>query len=886
MSADATHHIRHTVLIGDDRAANRALAELLQNHGIGTVLVASGSELLDAAQRLHPDLILLESANPAFGARELSRQLKMQRHSRDIPLLFLGAEAGSGSPMEDFGGADYLSRPYTADAVLPRISTYLALRATQKQLQAQNEALQSEAGFRTRQSHLLEMIATNQPMDEVLASLIGLIESQAEGMIATISLLDDEGQTVRRGLAPSLDHSYGEALAGLRIGPKAGSCGTAMYRRRPVIVTDVLSDPLWEDYRPLAQQFGLRACWSTPILAASGKVLGSFAMYYREVRSPSLAETRLLELATHIAGIAIERHETERRISYMARHDTLTGLPNRVLLEDRVAHALARASRNQQGVGVLFIDLDHFKHINDSLGHHFGDRLLLLASARLRACLRGGDTVARLGGDEFVICLPDLSLTADAATVAEKVLHALAQPLELEGREFQLGGSIGISVFPGDGEDAEALMRAADTAMYHAKAKGRNQYQFFTAALNEAAQQRLSMLVELRQALQREEFELYYQPQLSLKNGVIVGAEALLRWRHPERGLVSPAEFIPQLEESGLIVNAGAWVLRQACRQARAWQQAGLLPIQVAVNLSAQQFQRGDIVQTVTEALQEFDLEPGCLELEFTESVIFENTEPVISAMHALKQLGVSLTLDDFGTGYSSLAYLQRFPVDRIKIDQSFISDIASPGGSAAIVRSILDMARHVGVSCVAEGVETVEQMGYLQQLSCAEMQGFLFSPALPADTFANLLHQDKRLELLSGDHADCTLLVADNDPGTGAALRHLLWREGLNILDATDVDAAFALLAQHPVGVIVAGMSIQGEAGIGFLTKANSLFPNLICILLAEADDHAAVLAAINQGPLFKVLTRPWDKKLMVDHIRTAFRWHDALANAYPKPI
>lgn len=873
MSADATQHIRHTVLIGDDGTTNQVLVAMLHDQGIGTCVASSAAELIDAAQRLQPDLILLDAPATGIDSADFTRQLKLRRLSRDIPVLLLGGPGTSGG--------DYLSRPFEPAQVLPRINAYLALRTTQKQLLAQNEALQTEAGFRTRQSLLLEMIATNQPLDEVLTSLIGLIESQSEGMIATITLLDEDGRLIRRGLAPSLDPAYSEALSGLAIGARAGSCGTAMYRRRPVIVSDILSDPLWENYLPIAKQFGLRACWSTPIFSANARVLGSFAMYYREVRIPSLAESRLLELATHIAGIAIERHEAERRIGYMARHDALTGLPNRALLEDRVAQALARARRNQQGVGVLFVDLDHFKHINDSLGHHFGDRLLLAAAERLRACLRSGDTVARLGGDEFVICLPDLSLSADAATVAEKVLWTLAQPLEQEGREFQLGGSIGISTFPGDGDDAEALLRAADTAMFHAKAKGRNQYQFFTKALNDAAQQRLSMLGELRQALARQEFELYYQPQLSLKTGVIVGAEALLRWRHPERGLISPAEFIPQLEESGLIVGAGVWVLREACRQALAWQQAGLPRIQVAVNLSAKQFQRGDIVRSVADALAETGLAPACLELEFTESVIFENTEPVISAMQALKDLGVSLTLDDFGTGYSSLAYLQRFPVDRIKIDQSFISDITTPGGSAPIVRSILDMARHVGVSCVAEGVETPEQLGYLQQLSCPEMQGFLFSPALPADTFALLLGSARRLELVHPRDADCTLLVVDGGLETGTALHQLLRREGLNILDATSVDTAFGLLAQHPVGVIIAGMDINGEAGISFLNEANVLYPNLICILLAEADDHAAVLAAINQGPLFKVLTRPWDNRFMIDHIRTAFRWHEALANA-----
>ena len=742
--------------------------------------------------------------------------------------------------------------------------------------------------LREGQNRVLEMIALDAPLDESLAALLLCVEAQHEGMLSSIILLDDDGEHMRACIAPSLPESFGRALAGCSIGPDAGCCGTAMHRREAVIVSDILTDPLCKNHIELAHANGLRACWSHPIISGNGKVLGALAVYYRHVRLPETPEIKLIELAVRMAGIAIERKLDEAYIRHMAHHDALTGLPNRLLLEDRLRQAIVRAARYRTLVAVLFIDLDHFKHINDSLGHHIGDRLLQAVGARMQECLREGDSIARLGGDEFVICLAEVSRNRDAAAVAEKIQTALGESFTVEGHVLQVGSSIGISLYPLDGHDAESLMKAADAAMYDAKAKGRANYQFFTPALNIAAQQRLTTSNQLRQALLREEFVLHYQPQVSLRSGAIVGVEALLRWKRGQGDLVPPVQFIPILEEIGLMAEAGKWVLRAACVQAVAWQEMGLPPIRLAVNLSARQFSGDDIVRTVAEALEDSGLGAEWLELEITESLILDGSDRVIHAMHELKRMGVSLSLDDFGTGYSSLSYLRRFPVDRVKIDRSFVHDVTSNPGGADIVRSILALSQKLGLGAIAEGVETEAQLGYLRQQGCAEIQGYLFSPALPASEMSDLLQSDRRIPLYShlplGDH---TLLVVDDDERVGAALKRVLRKEGLHVLCASRVSEAFELLARNSVGIIIADLDISGDSGIDFLAQTKSLHPDSIRILLTGEAEIAAVVNAINKGAIYKILVKPWVDHLLIENIREAFGLYSALKDAFvPEPV
>jgi diguanylate cyclase (GGDEF)-like protein/PAS domain S-box-containing protein len=430
----------------------------------------------------------------------------------------------------------------------------------------------------------------------------------------------------------------------------------------------------------------------------------------------------------------------QERMQHMAEHDALTDLPNRMLLHDRIGQLIAQAKRSPRVFALLFIDLDRFKNVNDSLGHQVGDLLLQAVAARLLACTRASDTVARIGGDEFVILLGGIAAPADAGTVAQKVLELLSQPVHIAGHGLHVTPSVGICTYPQDGADAETLTRNADTAMYHAKEMGRNNYQFYTPEMNTTAQRRLALENDLRRALERSELTLHYQPQLDLASGEIVGFEALARWRHPDRGMVPPSEFIPVAEEAGLIGRLGEWVLRQACIQAADWMRAGHRPLQVAVNLSAHQFRRQEVGATVARALAESGLQAARLELEITETAIIDQPEQAVVTFNELNDMGVQLSIDDFGTGYSSLSYLKRFPIDKLKIDQSFVRDIHTDPDDAAIVTAIIAMAHSLGLEAIAEGVETAEQLAFLKRLGCDKAQGYYFSRPLPAKEFAALL--------------------------------------------------------------------------------------------------------------------------------------------------
>ncbi|MEX2279639.1 MAG: EAL domain-containing protein [Acidimicrobiia bacterium] len=434
----------------------------------------------------------------------------------------------------------------------------------------------------------------------------------------------------------------------------------------------------------------------------------------------------------HAAEMALE-------MTHSFEHDFLTGLPNRILLNDRISQAIALARRRGKQVAVLFLDLDGFKHINDSLGHPVGDMLLQLIAERLLGCVRLSDTVSRQGGDEFVVLLSDTD-DGEAAVVANRMLIAVAETHSVESHDLHVSTSIGISVYPDDGEDAETLIKNADTAMYQAKANGRQRYQFFKQAMNDRAVERQSIEESLRSGLEREEFVLHYQPKVDLKTGEITGVEALIRWIHPSRGMVSPADFIPIAEESGLIRPIDDWAVKEACRQARSWVDSGLPPIVMAVNVSAAELRDETYVQRLNATLGQTGIDPRYLELELTESVLMEHAHSAAILLQDLKRLGVQIALDDFGTGYSSLSYLRDFPIDTLKIDQSFVSEVTSAGSDTRIVTAVIGLARSLGLTVVAEGVETREQLEFLRARQCDEAQGYYFSRPVPPDEVAELL--------------------------------------------------------------------------------------------------------------------------------------------------
>jgi diguanylate cyclase (GGDEF)-like protein/PAS domain S-box-containing protein len=589
--------------------------------------------------------------------------------------------------------------------------------------------------LRDGQAKILEMIALSEPLEDVLEHLMRLIESQLKGISGSVLLLEDDGTRLRHGAAPSIADAYIKAIDGVRVGPKAGSCGTAAYRREAVNVSDIKRDPLWEDYRELAAANGFRSCWSTPILSYRGDVLGTFAMYSKDVREPTEAEAHLVDVTTRIAGIAIERKLAEERIHFMANHDSLTGLPNRTLLNDRLSQAILYAQRYGRGVSVVFIDLDNFKFVNDSLGHNAGDELLKIIAGRMVDSVRATDTVVRLGGDEFVILLLDQPSADIVCGTVEKLKTVIAETVQVKGHDFKVTASIGVATYPNDGTDADSLSANADAAMYRAKETGRDNFQFYTQSLNKEANERFQLQTDLRRAIGRSEFILLYQPQVELRTGRVFAVEALIRWNHPTMGVIPPIKFIPLAEACGLIVPIGDWVLHEACRQNKAWQDAGLPSVNVSVNISARQFREKDLVSRVARALQISGLDGQYLELELTESLIMQDVEAAVATMKELQGLGVQLSIDDFGTGYSSLSSLKTFPVARLKIDKSFINDLGTNENDKAVASAVISLGQKLNLRVIAEGVETDEQVAFLRDNNCDEMQGYHFSrPLAPAD--------------------------------------------------------------------------------------------------------------------------------------------------------
>ena len=578
-------------------------------------------------------------------------------------------------------------------------------------------------------------------VEDVLKRAVELVSVALKADYCTVLELDREGKQLLLKAAAGWPEEL-KLRPAVPIRP-GGRLEFVLSHREPLIIDDLPKDGRFPE-SPLLK-LGVRSGIQVPIFGTAG-TYGILSSHSRAETHFGPDDASFLQSVANILAVAIERKNAQQRLERLAQFDSLTGLPNRQLFHDRLLKTMAHARRGGSPMAVLFIDLDRFKLVNDTQGHSAGDRLLQDAAVRLLQCVRAGDTVGRFGGDEFGAIVTDLAKPGDAGVVAQKVLDAIAQPFKLEAHDTYVSASIGITLFPADGDNPEALVMNADTAMYRAKEQGRNTYQYFTREMNERALARVHMEAALRRAIERKEFLLHYQPKVDLSSRMICGFEALLRWRHPEKGLVLPGEFVSILEDAGLIVQVGEWVLQEVCSQIRSWQREGLPVKPITVNLSARQFQQKDFEATVRHVLREAQVDPALVEFELTESLLMSDPEGAARTLRGLKDSGVKISVDDFGTGYSSLAYLKRFPIDALKIDYSFVRDITTDPEDAMITLAIIGLAHNLKLKVVAEGVETQEQLELLAFNGCDEIQGYRFSVPTTPEECARMLRENRRL--------------------------------------------------------------------------------------------------------------------------------------------
>jgi len=823
------------ILVVDDVEANvRLLEYLLTSSGYRNVSSSMDPRQVAALHQANRyDLILLDLHMPGMNGFEVMEALKPLETEAYLPVLVVTAEPDKKLAALEAGARDFVGKPFDPVEVLTRIRNMLEVRLLHRESKQHAELLE-----RTVRERTAELQRFRSAMDAT-ADAIFLIDA------GSMALLD-----VNDGACRMLGYQRDELL---RMDPALFGLAThAQLERQADPARDVEREP---------DLVGAE-------LARAGMQAVPVEIYW-QVRM--VGATRML---IAVARDISERRLAQQRLRHMASYDSLTGLPNRTLFYESLHEAVQQARARQLRVVVLFIALDRFRMINDTLGAQMGDDLLRQFSSRLVRCVRTRDTVGRLGGDEFALILTNTRDQQDAINVANEVREALRAPFDLEGQQALLTASIGIAMYPDDAAEPATLIRYADTAMERAKDAGRDGYRFFTAGMNVKVLARLDLELALRRALENDEFILHYQPKVNVNTGRISGVEALLRWNRPGHGMVLPVEFVPVMEETGLIVRVGEWVIDTACRQVAQWCASEVGEVQVAVNVSSRQFVEGDLEGQIKAALARHEIDPGLLELELTEGSLMSNVSHTVALLGNLKALGITISIDDFGTGYSSLAYLKRFPIDKLKIDIAFVRDVTTNPDDAAIALAIISMAHSLHMHVVAEGVESHAQLTFLRRHRCDEIQGFHFSRALPAAELGALVIENRslRTEPADDDENRQTLLLLDDDVNVLSSLHRLLRRDNYRILTAVAPAEGFELLALHRVHVIVCDQRMPNMSGTEFLSKVKEMYPDTMRIILSGYTGLEAVLDSINRGAIYRFYTKPWDDAQLRENIRMAF--------------
>ena len=831
------------ILIVDDQEVNLRLLEHLLHSGGYTAITST----LDARavaglhQRHQYDLIILDLVMPAMSGYAVMDALRPLEQEGYLPVLVIAADPDAKLAALEAGARDFISKPFDALEVLTRIRNMLEVRLLHRAARHYNTLLERTVSQRTAELQRFRgaMDATTDAI--FLVDVLGM---------TLVDVNDGACRLLGYARAELLSLSPGALLPSPPPAPLLAPPGGPAHLATEVTECELVR----RDMGLVPVELGWHWYAQSPV--AGGHATGGLL---------------LIAVARDIS----ERRQAQERLKHLAHYDGLTGLPNRSLFYQTLAQAVELAQEKSWRIVVLFIALDRFKGINDTLGAALGDELLRQFSNRLVECVRLRDTVGRLGNDEFALILTMSRNQQEAVAVANQVREALRAPFDLRGHAATLTASIGIAMYPDDALDPETLIKYANTAMGGAKQAGRDGYRFFTAGMNVQVLARLDLELALRHALEHEQFILYYQPKVDLRTGRISGVEALLRWRRPGYGLVAPAEFVPVLEDTGLIVRVGAWVIQAACRQIAEWRDSEVGPVHVAVNVSSRQFAEGDLEGEVTRALTRHNVAPELLELELTETALMSNAERTIVVLGKLKKIGVKVAIDDFGTGYSSLAYLQRFPIDKLKIDIAFVRNITSNPNDAAIALAIISMAHSLKLSVVAEGVESRPQLEYLRRNRCDEIQGFYFSRSLPALELGQMIVAGAGLPPGHDPAAQPaqTLLIVDDDVNVLSSLHRLFRPEGYQILTASTPAEGFEMLALHRVHVIVCDQRMPSMSGTEFLSKVKELYPETIRIILSGYTGLEAVLDSINRGAIYRFYTKPWDDTQLRDNIRLAFQ-------------
>ncbi|HTD03885.1 EAL domain-containing protein [Undibacterium sp.] len=647
----------------------------------------------------------------------------------------------------------------------------------------------------------------------------------------------------------------------------------AAREMRPVVCNNVQADPTPGLHQSISVADGPYSVASWP-LVIDNRVVAVMTLFAQEVDFFDTEQIKLLnELASDLS-FGLQFIEKEEKLSYLALYDVLTALPNSTLFHDRLAQFLHVAKHDSKFATAIALNIQHFAHLNNAMGRHAGDAVLREVAARLTAALQEPYSLARISGDTFAVAISGLHHGTDIVSILEQqVFASFKQPFLVNGQEIRIAACAGLAMYPDDGENAETLFRHAEVALNKAKSSGQP-FLYFAPQMNTAIAARLALENDLRIALECRQFVMYYQPRVDLRNGRIVSAEALIRWKHPQRGLVPPSEFIPLAEETGLIVPMGAWIIDNVCAQQAQWLGKGVNIVPVAVNLSAIQFQKGPLMETIRNSVEKHGLEKNFIEFELTESVVMNDPEEAARNLQMLKEMGIKLSLDDFGTGYSSLAYLKRFPFDFVKIDRAFIVDITRSPEDAAIATAVIAMAHNLNLRVIAEGVETEAQLNYLRKHRCDEIQGYYFSPPVPATEFETLLQQGKRLmlEREPATQAD-TLLIVDDEPHILKALTRALRTDSYNLLTASSGSEALELMAMNAIQVIISDQRMPNMSGAEFLGIARELYPDTVRIILSGYADMEMLMESVNRGAVSKFLIKPWNDDLLREHIRDAFR-------------